>query len=555
MGDAAPGYPAWILRSLFLTALGLLLAAALLWLVPAARHGVLAVHCLINAGVLYAVWITHRAESGAAPMLPLVARLTAFGFGIIDLVLAGHAALDFKLQNAVLLPLAVAGVVGWIALDLDDHLKKNAAATAAEDEAVLADTNAAQSVEPVGDVVRAGGRAALFLGLYWAAILTGVALGAGWYTIVWLSVDGGYVFNAGRVLDLLRVAVMSNASYSLTMAGAFAVIVLVMVIGGALLGRIIRKVKRPKPDDLSAEQQAHVETCLRAVWDYANRPDRKNTTFPVLILPFLLFGGALAGFIGFATYDDEIALQFAQARHLLPGTWYVFSASTTGVLFVMFGAAMVAWSLWHFIVDRWPGAPEAVMTMRYRRKGENVGIAIATLRCSLRQLVKKGGGASFDPREYFLASRRRSGRWLYGISAVAVVAAVWGVWAGLNSYTLLTPDGIADVSGFSGANKFYPYSDVHRVDIACTLNDKGDTQFHWRMVLAGGREVDAVMEKDLAGKLPGLLTVDAILRGQGTVFATRDTGAAESNIDPECLDKLAANLPDKPGFMRLMHQD
>ncbi len=478
--------------------------------------------------------------------------MSALGLGMVDLALAGHAIIAFKAANVLLIGLVIPGVIGWVVFDLDGR-KKTAKETALEDEGVLSPSQEEQPFS-VGETVRAGIGSVVFLAVDSLCILLGIGVATMWFYIVWDSVNDGHAYGLWDVLDLLRNTVLSNARYAFVMTGLIAAI-MVASIAGPLLLRPFKRWWKKRANDPASQPDPLVETRLRAVWDYANQPDHRALTFPVLVLPFLLFGAAFAGFMALAIYDDEVALYFARGRHLLPESWYVFKVSTGYILFVLGGGMMAAWSLWHFLVDRWPGAAEAVMTMSYRRNGQNVTTSVASLRRCLRRLVTKAGDAPFDPRQFLLTSRHRSGRWLYGIAVVCVAVSVWGTWASFNSYTLLTPNGIEDVNGFRFTRGVWLWQEVRRIEVGCTLDHEGDSRFDWEAQMGNGRRFDLFWSSDIAHHLPELLRVDSILRGQGTVFQTRNPVTRESTVTAACLDKVGADVTDRQGFLRLMHQD
>lgn len=543
-----------MLRTVFLTALALILAAVLLVLVPVAVQGrsTLALHCVLNGAVYYAAWLVYRPHAEVSGLTQWAVQMGAYAFGAVDTFLAGRVLFDYQPQNAVLLALVLPAAVGWLILSIDDFRKKRAEETAVEDAAVLSEKVAEEPV-PLASAARTAITAALFTGGYVIALVLLFALGTSWFHILWAAVNDGIVFDSHRILNLLLEAATEIGLYPLKMAGLVAAITLVMVFGGALFGRLFRKGKRKIHGDLSPEQQALVETRLRALWDYANRPDRENKTFAAAILPIMIIGTAVAAPFALLFCDHELASWFLQRR--LPDAWYVLIPSSLGFLFAIVALPLTGWSLWHVIVSRWPGAAESVVTLQLRRGQKHIDSAVSSTRHALIKMVRKGGNEPFDPRQYLLDRRRRFGKGLLWTAAVAAVVGIWGIWASLNSYTLITPAGIEDSSAITGKREFYPYREVRQVKVSCTINGKGESNFGWRMLDISGRELARFRQVDVHENLPALLAVDTVLREQGTAFDARDPESGESLILDACLEDVGSGLDDQAGFIRLMHRD
>lgn len=90
------------------------------------------------------------------------------------------------------------------------------------------------------------------------------------------------------------------------------------------------------------------------------------------------------------------------------------------------------------------------------------------------------------------------------------------------------------------------------VDIGCTLDRDDNIRFDWDAKFANGERIGLFEPRDIGSSLKELLLVDAILRGQGVTFRTRNTASGEPLVTSACLGKLG---PSRHDILRLMHQE
>jgi hypothetical protein len=217
----------------------------------------------------------------------------------------------------------------------------------------------------------------------------------------------------------------------------------------------------------------------------------------------------------------------------------------------MLGAAVALTALWFLIVSRWPGAAEAVVTVRYRRNSQNIGTSVEALRSSLTKAFKHGESEPFDARDYLLGRRRKFIRWVYGFAVLVVPVAAVFVWSDLHSYTVITHDGLVRHS-LLASDVFLSWRDVRSVEIDCRPRKKGGPIVIWSVRTADGRTADLTDRGEIGELLPSLLKVDAILRDQGAEFGVRVPPTQEGDT---CLEKAGAGVSDFPAFLHVMHRD
>lgn len=556
--DAATQVPAWALRTILATALALFAAAALLvWLPGAAVPGAglgwampVALHCVLNGAAYYVVWRLHRPGADASGLAAATVAFLAYGFGAVDTFLAGAAALDFSLKMAPALLFAVPAAVGWLILSLDDLAKGQ---TEIPDDVALEEPEDL----PVKTAAWAQGIAVVYSMIWIAVFVFGFAAGTMWFYIVWYAIRDHQVFSLWQIGSLMADAIGTNWIYALSLTAVFGAIVAIFGAFAVLRGPV-KRLWRRLGHGLTDEQRQLVEERLRALWDYANRTeDRKGAWVAILLLPLAVFGVIFGGSFVLLIYADHAAFWLYRQMHALPPGWHLFEVSTAGFVFVIAASLMIAWSVTRLIVDRWPFGLEVAITAGLRRGVGQQGSEVGQTRRRLKALVRSGrmkAGQPFDPRQHLLNERRRASRWLHGFALLAALVAVYAAWASMNNYTLITPDGIRDANGLTGTVQAYRFADVERVRLQCTLDIKGDTHFGYEAWLRDGQEIPLFHEKDLSDNLPVLLRIDAILRSQTTKFVTADPATGKAAVEPECVDGISEDIPDKAGVRRLLHQ-
>ncbi len=95
---------------------------------------------------------------------------------------------------------------------------------------------------------------------------------------------------------------------------------------------------------------------------------------------------------------------------------------------------------------------------------------------------------------------------------------------------------------------------MKRIEIACTVDLRGDSRFQWQAVFSDGRELNLFRQAEIDRSLPDLLRVDTILRNQGTTFLTVFPDNGKNSVTDDCLDDVSKDISDKAGFLRLMHR-
>lgn len=547
------------MRALFATGLACL-APGIFLLLPAlsfnpSQHGanVFAIHCIANGVILFAVWYLHQDRSVEAGYdIPrLIAVMVAYGLGVVDLFLAGAALFNLSYATAQLIPLVIPGALGWHCLSLSDYAKK-AVADDVQDEVALADPAAGPDEDKLSwaAAARASGFAGLFYFFYLLAFMGGIALGACWYYIVWYSVSEDIAFDPWRIVSLLASAVGSQGTYILAICGMLTALVVVMGIGSFVWSRFKKRLPR---SPLPPGEQTEIEQRLRAIWAYTNRPERKAMGWPTWSVGSLIFGTAIAAGFLLLIYNDSIALWILRIHHEPKTVWSIFSASIGSFFFGLLGLVFWAWSLWLFIMNRWPGVPEALATGSLQRSNPNISIGVGEIRCALKKILRRGDVGPFDAREFLLKRWRRFTRGVYIFTLVVTPVCLWGTWASLNTYTLISPAGIEDHDAFFGGTVVHPYEDVRKVEIRCTVNRKGDTQFSWQAIFADHTSLNLFREVDIERSFAALVKVDAILRGYGVTFEVTDPDTGRSTVEDECLEKLSDGVPDRSAFLRFMH--